>query len=1245
MKIIILTLTLLYAALLPAFSQSYSGGSGTSGSPFQIATKADLKYLSEHSADWSKYFIQTADIVFEDADFQDGGDFYNSGAGFSPIGNSTTKFTGSYDGQGNVINGLYISREATDNIGLFGYVRTATIANITLLNANVTGNNYAAIAIGHAEGTSSTRESSSISNCYIQGNISGKINVGGLIGRCEYSNATITNCHANVTATSTSPAGGNAILGGLLGSAHDNVGVAVTNCSSSGSVSANGRNVGGFIGYVSGGTYQKCFSTSNVSINSSSNDGNLGGFIGGVNANKQSTTIQNCYALGNVTGGLNNSSTDWIRGVGGFIGTIRINYGYAKNITNCFAAGIVTQSGSSTYIGGFIGYQDPDGSATVTSCYWDNQRSTQATSLYGTGLTTAQMKVQGNFTSWDFANTWRMSSTITYDGYPTLEWAKGYATAPTSSQIADLSNLVYVAENSSRWATSYTQTADVNAWWTCGWDCQKGWTPIGNNTTKYTGPTYDGDDHEINHLFINRSTSDFQGLFGYLNNAEVKDLGLNHVNISARSSLAAIAGSADNGTIRNCFVTGKVAGIGVSADFTGGLIGDSRGNSLVENCYTNMAVSGLHHVGGLAGRVLNDGLTSIVRYCYSLGTVTGTGSHVGGLAGGNSGTITNSYSLVNVGGTGANVGGLVGNNWYGIITNSYSAGSVTGSSSLGGLVGATTGSTVTNSFWDTQTSGRATSNGGTGKTTTEMKTQNTFTDWDFTTIWNVSDFSATNYSSYPYLRSNEQTPLPGYENIAITWNGSVSSAWNTPGNWSNNSLPTPLNNITIAHVANHPVISSGVGASCNNLTVSVGATLTVESGGSLITNGTITNNGTINIEQSVSQDGKWHFISMPNANSTANTFLGMYLQRYDESSNPPGWKDITAPATALTPEQGYSLWVPVGSGTQSFTHTGTPNSGNQSIAITYTDHSTNFDGANLVGNPYPSYLDWYQVAGYGSKYTWNGDSYDAYTAQNGYGTGSRYVAPMEGFFVVTESNKIFELTNAMRTHTSNKKATNNTALQHGVVVAASNGNYSDALWVVFDQAASENFELDRDAWKLMSPTNGLSQLWSVSPDGPLAVDVRPETERVSLGFSNTVPGTYAISLQQLTGVSALYLEDTQTGTIHNFANGDYSFNYTLTDNPNRFKLLFGAIGTPETTNAHIRQWIAGNTLYISAPELTGQQAVVTVYSLTGQALQRHRITFAEITSLELQNTPGTVLVETKSVDGSRVLTTKGIIIK
>ena len=137
-------------------------------------------------------------------------------------------------------------------------------------------------------------------------------------------------------------------------------------------------------------------------------------------------------------------------------------------------------------------------------------------------------------------------------------------------------------------------------------------------------------------------------------------------------------------------------------------------------------------------------------------TVTGE-LGVGGLAGGNTGTVTNSYATGSVIGN-SRVGGLVGVNYYGSVTHSYSTGSVTGSSQVGGLVGYNT-STVSNSFWDRVTSGMEESDGGTGKTTAEMMDIAPFSGagWDIITVanlgtrnpdytWNIFDDE-----TYPFL--------------------------------------------------------------------------------------------------------------------------------------------------------------------------------------------------------------------------------------------------------------------------------------------------------------------------------------------------------------------------------------------------------------------------------------------------------------------------------------------------------------
>ena len=60
-----------------------------------VYTKDDLDYIK---LDMSGKYILMNDIVFEDSDFEKGGDFYNSGKGWEPIGTSSTNLTGTFDG-------------------------------------------------------------------------------------------------------------------------------------------------------------------------------------------------------------------------------------------------------------------------------------------------------------------------------------------------------------------------------------------------------------------------------------------------------------------------------------------------------------------------------------------------------------------------------------------------------------------------------------------------------------------------------------------------------------------------------------------------------------------------------------------------------------------------------------------------------------------------------------------------------------------------------------------------------------------------------------------------------------------------------------------------------------------------------------------------------------------------------------------------------------------------------------------
>ncbi len=239
-----------------ALAAIYSGGSGTIVDPFNLSTDSDIDTLSTDFGNWSSYFILTNNITLE--------------GNHTPIGNSSTQFTGDFDGNGYVIKNLTIYETTNDYAGFFGYV-SANIHDIGIETSSegvVSVSSSAGILVGYSDGT--------ISNCYATGNITGQNEVGGLVG---YSYSTINNCYAtgNVTATDSFPAGG--LVGWNLGT--------ISNCYATGTVIGSSL-VGGLVG-TNDGTVANSYATGNVTATDSSS---AGGLIG---QNLSGTVNDYCY--------------------------------------------------------------------------------------------------------------------------------------------------------------------------------------------------------------------------------------------------------------------------------------------------------------------------------------------------------------------------------------------------------------------------------------------------------------------------------------------------------------------------------------------------------------------------------------------------------------------------------------------------------------------------------------------------------------------------------------------------------------------------------------------------------------------------------------------------------------------------------------------------------------------------------------------------------------------------------------
>ena len=213
----------------------------------------------------------------------EGDDWWGESYGWVPIGSSSSyPFTADFDGNGHTIANLYIDRGETDYVGLFGYAYNASIHNVGLPHANISGRNNVGSLVGNAG-------SISISASYATGSVSSSgYNVGGLVGyggsiSTSYATSSVSGegyyvgglagRGSIITASyaTGSVSGGSDYVGGLVGS-----GSVITASYATGSVSGGGNYVGGLVG--ADGSITHSYAVGRVST--SGDTSFIGGLIG-----------------------------------------------------------------------------------------------------------------------------------------------------------------------------------------------------------------------------------------------------------------------------------------------------------------------------------------------------------------------------------------------------------------------------------------------------------------------------------------------------------------------------------------------------------------------------------------------------------------------------------------------------------------------------------------------------------------------------------------------------------------------------------------------------------------------------------------------------------------------------------------------------------------------------------------------------------------------------------------------------
>ena len=219
-------------------------------------------------------------------------------------------------------------------------------------------------------------------------------------------------------------------------------------------------------------------------------------------------------------------------------------------------------------------------------------------------------------------------------------------------------------------------------------DCTSGstWEYIGSDTEKFTG-TFDAFGYKIWNLYINSVPSTYNGFFGYISGATIKNMFLEVIRVNGSIFVGGIAGYAEeNSHITNSFIRGNITGF----SNVGGFVGKLSNSSITSSSVASTVIAQWSNAGGIVGYM--DSGSHIENNSVTANVMTNNSSGVGGIVGyifGNGNVIKNSYTTGDVM-AGLNVAGGIAGYIAGtqnVITSSYTTGNITARSDVGGLAG------------------------------------------------------------------------------------------------------------------------------------------------------------------------------------------------------------------------------------------------------------------------------------------------------------------------------------------------------------------------------------------------------------------------------------------------------------------------------------------------------------------------------------------------------------------------------
>jgi len=517
----------------------------------------------------------------------------------------------------------------------------------------------------------------------------------------------------------------------------------------------------------------------------------------------------------------------------------------------------------------------------------------------------------------------------------------------------------------------------------------------------------------------------------------------------------------------------------------------------------------------------------------------------------------------------------------------------------------------------------------------------------------------------------------------LTWDGSAGTDWATAANWTPAKVPSADYNVILENKGeiNWPIVAGTPGSpsECHNLTIGTDAAITIPAGKALTVNGTLINDqgntgliiqsnatGTgslihnsddvgASIERYITGNSNilqraYHQVAVPLESDAllSGLFINSYLYRYDVANQ--NWVGLgTSTTTPLDKNQGYLIYYPGANTTYSF-------EGNlRNGTITLFSSAGLTDNHFLVPNPYPSAIDWDALSGwtktnlYDAIWIWNpvAKNYAAYGTEAGTNGATRYIPQGQAFFVRAEAaGATLELNNSTRVHSSQAFFKSGNAVENMLRIAATANDGRDEAIIRFRPDANSSLD-NLDVAKFFGDEEA-PQLYTLADENVLSINSLPmqsDLVEVPVNFETQFTGQVTLNFEGLESFDPslkIYLKDELTNQTINLRNQPvYTFNHNPENAASRFKLVFnGTIGIEEPANLPGNMWITGNTLYINAPNLTGQTGLVEVYNASGQKLMSKTMVLSEISTMEL-NFKGFVVARLTA--GNEVMTVKGVL--